>query len=467
MKKFIGPTTTTGTNRQFSTSSTKPSTAAAETRTNTNNARTITAKSKIVAAGTNARPRLNRTELLANRTYMGYVLAASYFDQSTGSAANFMSMQCWASTLGPDVQVLEPFLVHSTFGVNLHGVNTESNNNIKQKMGRLRDIFNLKKWNAFISSRKYAPLVSWNGLIKKAGPNLILVNRRCIDREEPARLCNDCIDLIESLNFSQSAVLFAKQYDFEIVRDVCVPAGLSTAQQFKEKVYGPYNPNEVVVLFESWGGIQSEEYSIRIALSDLQQCGRLNHYEYIPVSNKIIQDGRRYQEKYTLMEGYITVMVRLQYISIAAGLESYPVDDVIPFLENCYSSISKTVNKIRAKKGLKSVLLTLDCRKQGSYYFKESNHFSATLAGSADILYRKLYGNSSSLQQWDQSFDLITSFQNAGYIAMLQKHLAAASTCLVTVGTGSFQLMAENMYYLYHPRGSSCVLHISENCGGL
>ena len=167
------------------------------------------------------------------------------------------------------------------------------------------------------------------------------------------------------------------------------------------------------------------------------------------------------------MEDYITVLVRLQYISIAASLESYPKDDVIPFLENCYSGISKTVNKLRAKSGFKHVLLTLDCRKQGSYYFKESNRFSTTLAGSADILYRKLYGNSSSLQQWDKSFDSITSFQNAGYIAMLQKHLAAASSCLITVGTGSFQLMAENMYYLYHPRGPFCVLHISENCGGL
>ena len=42
----------------------------------------------------------------------GYALASSYFDQMTGSIANFVSMQCWVSTLKSNVRVVEPSTPH-------------------------------------------------------------------------------------------------------------------------------------------------------------------------------------------------------------------------------------------------------------------------------------------------------------------------------------------------------------------
>ena len=47
------------------------------------------------------------------------------------------------------------------------------------------------------------------------------------------------------------------------------------------------------------------------------------------------------------------------------------------------------------------------------------------LSDSIVSLYKKLYGNSSTLEEWDESFYSVSSFRNEGYIAMLQKYLAA------------------------------------------
>ena len=60
------------------------------------------------------------TKLECSYPEYGYVMATHYSDQMTGSPPNLMSLQCWASILGPSVRVVEPFVCHSHLGVNLY-----------------------------------------------------------------------------------------------------------------------------------------------------------------------------------------------------------------------------------------------------------------------------------------------------------------------------------------------------------
>lgn len=83
-----------------------------------------------------------------------------------------------------------------------------------------------------------------------------------------------------------------------------------------------------------------------------------------------------------------------------------------------------------------------------------------TMCDTVDTLYKRLHGNSSSLEDFDESFNSVSSFRNPGYIAMLQKQLAASGTCLITVGGGSFQKTTIKLYKKYHPGNSSCAVTI-------
>ena len=54
----------------------------------------------------------------------------------------------------------------------------------------------------------------------------------------------------------------------------------------------------------------------------------------------------------------------------------------------------------------------------------------------------KSHGLALSLEEWEASFDEVSSFRIPGYVALLQKNLAASGTCLVTAGGGGFQKSA-------------------------
>lgn len=396
----------------------------------------------------------------ANGSKFGYVLASSYFDQITGSMANFVSMQCWAASLGARLRVVEPFLVHSTYGVNLSEIASEGR---VQDRTKLSDLFNKTEWTMMTSV--FAPVVSWNFFLRDAPRRLILVDRGCIQRDDPLDKCEDCVSLIDSLKFSPSAETFARACGFAVVRRICIPATFTLAHKFKSVIYGPHDPSKVVVMFESWGGIQQAEYSIRMGISDLQECSRMNFYLNIPVSSKIADDAKRYVQKYIPTADYIAVMVRMQYIAMTYN-DFYGLsrEEIVSKLSVCFETITRKVTEMMIGYGIKSVLLTLDCRKQGSYYFQESTELGSILANSTGILYRMLYGDSSSLSQWDESFDAVARSKNPGYVATLQKYLASRGRCLLTVGTGSFQFMAETMYMNYHSQsGTSCMERI-ETC---
>ena len=107
----------------------------------------------------------------------GYVMATHYSDQMTGSMANLASLQCWASTLGPDIRLVEPFLRHSALGVNLYAT---YNRTIRREVPpyddnsvALSDILDMLEWEKFAQEKenRWSPQIGWDSSSKMLHAN--------------------------------------------------------------------------------------------------------------------------------------------------------------------------------------------------------------------------------------------------------------------------------------------------------
>ena len=385
----------------------------------------------------------------------GYVMATHYSDQMTGSVGNLASLQCWAGTLGPGIRVVEPFLRHSLLGVNLYAtysvtkVSPYDDNSVTQS-----NVMDMTEWKKLTSQYGVAPQISWDDFLIDAPRSLILVYK-----------VNDKYHLVDPGDFYLSSAEFAKHYGFEIVRNTSLPHQTYTEEEFKELVYGDYSPQDVVVVFSLWGGIHTNGDPFRVWLSGaiLNKCSRGHFFKLsnLPPSSSIIQDGMKYTKKY-LGTGYISVMVRLQHL--IANHHGSKEEILSTTVNPCLHSLLKSLTALKAKHDINSIFLTLDCRKSGSEDFKFAHmSLEKEIASTAvDTLFPMLYGNSSTLEEWDRSFGDVATHNTPGYIAMLQKHLAAKGVCLLTVGGGMFQQTARQLHSIYHPNGSSCAYHVSQ-----
>ena len=257
--------------------------------------------------------------------------------------------------------------------------------------------------------------------------------------------------------------VFQLRYGFEVVRRVCYPLKMMKNGEFQKLVYKNYAPSEVVVVFNWWGAITNSISKFRIPVSDLTRCNKCDKCEgrgivKTPLSSRIINDAYTYTKKYMpTATKYISVMVRLEHFFIAKHhFKGQSNQQILNTLETLYRKIAAAVDRFKAKHNIKYVFLTLDCRKQGSDMFSRGDKTAVQLSDSIVSLYKKLYGNSSTLEEWDESFYSVSSFRNEGYIAMLQKYLAASGDCLITAGGGTFQETARTMYTRYHS-GNGCI----------
>jgi hypothetical protein len=403
----------------------------------------------------------------------GYVMALHYSDQMTASTLNLVSLQCWAHSLAPKgrdshqyVKVVEPFVRRSVLGLDdqhrIHMNNTAEH----LKSVTLSDVYDIAEWEHFTASRKhYAPLVSWEQFLKNSPRKMIIVERECFN-EKKCMECGDgrTKDLLRSIKVLQG------RYGFEVVRRVCYPLRTHKNSDFKTLIYADYAPHEVVVVINYWGGVERELSPWRIPISDMRHCGRGkgNGIFQTPFSLQLRSDALQYARKYISTSRYVSVMIRLEYFYIKHKelLQGKSKEEILQVLGQLYDQIATKTDYFKSKHNIKNILLTMDSRKQGSEIFSSQRNTVLTMiSGTVNILYNRLYGNSSTLEEWDQSFYNVSSFKTEGYLAMLQKYLAASGTCLITAGGGTFQETAIKMYHQYNP-GLKCVYASAETLRG-
>ena len=403
----------------------------------------------------------------------GFILALQYLDQITGGTMNLLSLQCWAKSVTPpgreySVRVVEPFIQQgSRFGVSLMSKKRfQTENDIL-----LRDLFDYLRWTAYTINKKYADLISWNKFLSSSPKQIIMVYSTC----------TNCSCLSDN-NLSSSKQVFLQDHNFKVVRTVCYHVGPvyeHKANEFRDLVYGPFSPTDVTVVFDTWGGIIDQRNTLkRLILSDLPQCVRSINDGLMTPSAKVVADSEAYVKQYihkstddrnSTSDVYIAVMFRMEYYAILLQRKGTSKYSQYKSMLRCIDNIASRVNHLKRTHRTQSVFLAMDYGKFGSVSFgrlleQENGKIILTkdeVDTASKRLYTMLFGNSSSLRDWEESFDRVASVKSPGYVAMMQKTLASRATCLVLVGGGSFQKTTQVMFTSFN-NISSCIYNL---CG--
>ena len=383
-----------------------------------------------------SRPIPREDIITQNFSFGGYVLAARFADQLTSGLKDMMSLQCWASSLNSSVKIVLPFLHDGSY----YGFKPSLFSDVtsKEKGPSFFDIVDAKTWSNFTKKWRYSGIATWEEFLNKAPKKIILVDHGC-----------------EKLKVTQSflgyAMKFAENNGFEVLRRVCSTSTrkkLITSEEYKTLIYDGYKPSETVVLFRLWGGITSS-LDRRILkyrdgpISDLNSCDLehdyLLNYTKVPPSRRIQQNGKKYIEKYLKSEkGYIAIMFRIQrlFLYTKAGSDA----DQIRVGKKCINSILNEVTKWKSR-GFRKVFLAMDTGKHGSYRYRMYNFTTADRLSTE--LFNRLYSNTSlSYSEWEESFDSVADFSEAGYIGAIQQYVAANAKVLLLAGGGNFQAKA-------------------------
>ena len=384
-----------------------------------------------------------------------FIMSMFYNDQLTGSTANLMNLQCFFGRhlKSKNVRIVEPFLhtVGSVLGITL----SPSFVKVKQRdvnTVKFSDIFDINEWTNYISSRKYAPLISWEDFIQKSPKQLILVHRQWFTKE-----CDKSM-----INATQE---FVTENKYKIVRQVCINfkyTGVLSPQQFLEMVYGPFKPSEVVVIFNRWGGIVNRVEDFRFSIKGTS-CYRGGMIGLFHPSKQLLRDVEEYSKRFmNSSNDYMAVMIRVEYFAINHGLHRLSTEDQRKKLVGCFNSINDKVKSVMQERNISGKSLMMDIGKHGSYYFRTGTGKSPRLDMNAlnDAVlhfFEIMYGKSFTQEMWEESYTSVAQFKAPGYIAIMQKQLAGRSTCLLLSGGGSFQGSAKTLYNELH-HGAKCVL---------
>ena len=404
-----------------------------------------------------------------NERATGYILVSEYADQMTGASYALLSLQCWAGAVSKRVKIVEPFVfTGSGLGYTFEAweghlykkLNVQSDNEM-----RLGDLFDLEKWwrqTVRLGGRhSYAPIEDWMVFLNSAPTNLIVVGKSCPRGQGDS--CNQ--------HFYEAVRIFAIKKGFRIVKTVKIETTMYSFDKFKKLIYGNFNPSKTVVLFQQWGGILPHVHLNRYSIAKFERCykGKQSIFLFEP-SMKIIKDSKKYINEYLPEHGktYISVMLRTERIGLRRARGKSPGFKKTVF-NQCLMAIKKEVQSIAKTHNTSGIFVTMDSSNYGSRVFR--NNSAPLFLGSKFLnnvnskLFKilKPYGNEMTIEKWDKSFDAVSSFHGPGYIAQMQKNLAASGRCLVTAGGGTFQSSAKLLYESKHPRTADrCTVNVKD-----
>ena len=379
----------------------------------------------------------------------GYMFALTFGDQGTGSFINLASFLCLTSKLG-SVRIVEPFMVTSVLGQNV-SANWEEET-------KFSDIFDIEKFSSLALSRYYSPLVPYKIFLEDAPHKLLVAQYKC----SGLNTCESCgQDVVEK------GRIFSKLNGFEFVGHVCLdygPKGRMNITELENQIYTNFKKSEVVVMFPRFGGVDDGTFSQKLGYRlflNLPVCSRHRGVpiSFIRPSQFVTASANSYIHEYLDGKQYISVMVRMELI-----LRSHVSDKQAPELtEKCLNRLYQRLNKLKAEVGIQDMFLALDVGKYGSDIFQEE-HVMPPILPYFDIFVSQTIKKGMTLSEWDERFTNITENQNPGYIAVIQKYIAARGDVLVLLGAESaFQSSTRELYHSLHINGK--VLKLNTSCG--
>ena len=380
---------------------------------------------------------------VVNRSGLGYMFALHFSDQGTGAFINLMSFLCLSTAVG-GVRVVEPFLVGSNVGLNVSANWTEE--------VTFSDVFNSDEFHRYAKSKNYNTLVPYSTFLQDAPRKLLVAQYKCTG----FHVCRTCghEDTLEQ------GRMFAKLNGFEMVGHVCLDygsKGLMTLSEFKSQLYHKYSKSEVVVMFPIFGGLQAGRttekrgYRLYMSPSNCQRSKLSDSFSNIKPSRLAMSSADNYIQQYLDGQPYITAMVRFEIILSHIEVES------------CLDNLRKKLDELKSKFGIEKVALCLDVGKYGSTYFRDFVNYYRTILPYVDKFVSETVKEGMKLRDLDGTFTNATQKKNPGFVAVMQKVIAAKGDVLVLLGGGSsFQRSALELYNSLHEKRT--VLHLNNSC---
>ena len=367
----------------------------------------------------------------------GYVMAADYYEEATMASRNLFQLQCWAKSL--DLSVVKPVIQQSYLKTTIDLMK-------RPDVPKFEDIFDYKDWEKFSKTASVSHLSSWEEFESEAPRDVIIANfiypslsdvrarGNNVLPSQPGRFKQGC-----SSNWPGTKELeYLKSKGFRVIRRVCFNffyGDQLTVREFNSHLMGEQPTSSVTVLMETWRGLGPPQ---RVLLTD-SVCMGVIVQEFVKLSSRLQGDAERYIREYLSNGDYIAVMGRLGMSLLTI---SYKKGPIVPF---CLQETLAELSRFKQKCKVNQTFLSIDIGKYGAQKFRYSSQ-QAVLANDFDKFVSAVYGQSLNTRAWEETFEKVSSYRDAGYIAQLQKTIVSRARCILFVGGGAFQRHTYNLY---------------------
>lgn len=401
------------------------------------------------------------TTLSKHQTSYGYVLSYQIFEQQTSAAQNLWGLQHWANSVR--MKVVEPFF--SSHTMSFVPVVTGVTNPL-----RFSDLYDKEYWNKQSTLRNCAELVQWEEFLTNAPKQVILAfvyndhgrSSNSVNSPDDQTMTNfsgqqTCKNT--GITFPEIALNYFKKLGFSFVRKVCInmhnPMEIS---ELSQHVLGSYNSYDVTVIFPGWSGIRHNKLNVKGVSFNSDNTINIG---LLP-SKRIVEDSEKYLKKLRPNGGkYFGTMVRTENI-YTRFVKGKKVGSTIFFdyMLECAANLSSSVFAKHSDWGR---TLAIDLGRLGSVKFLKNNFMQNNK--NEEKLYNgffdAIFGNNWTINDYEGSFKKYLSIDDPGYIAQIQRTVAAKSDCLVMVGGESmFQEAAMTFHKTFHPNPKDqCIIY--------
>ena len=385
------------------------------------------------------------------RKSQGYIIPFKVYEQQTAGARNLWGLQLWANKV--EMKVVEPFISNQSLSF------VPITKNVLNPM-RFSDLFDIEYWNKQCISRGCAELVPWEEFLKMASKKIILVETcgaksgvkcqtKVIAKAETSVSMSVDKQISKKMNYLKYLKYF-NDYGFKFIRWVSVKFNDTTPmtlQEFSKHIFDQYNTSDVTIMFGTWLGLRKTRVNLKgikyVTRSDSVVIGLLPSKKLVEESQRYLQHVRRSDSK------YIGIMVRAERAYKKLHNDK-STSDGVGVMRECAKNLSHILELQYYENWDKT--LAIDLGDFGSLGVRRSQKLDDWKEVLYNDFFKAVYGNSWTIEEFENSFVKYFDTRNPAYIAQIQRTIAARSDCIVLVGGHStFQAAAVAFYEHFHP----------------
>ena len=433
----------------------------------------------------------------------GFVLTLEHTGQLIAGLEGITSLQCWLSSLGQPMVLVEPFVVNSSLwqGMDMwmqtaaaleatedHSVQSSLDSKPHRTLMSLSDYFDMRKFNEYCQKDGRPPLAKLERMWNEAPKSIILVTikrysiKTCLAYNVKSMCGMREVSLEEKYSSTSGcpqyehvtrSVKYLESRGFKVVRSVCLNCESNimmhfTPTELTKHIFGEFSPTKVTLVISHW------KYSYNLSPNCIPCTSQYPRDEsvlaHLTPNPKLVEQADSYLKplgKNSLTK-VIAVMIRIEWLLITRKHNTFEE------VKRCLSKLLEEHTQLtNSHPGTKTVL-ALDIGKYGSGTFdnilRKSNVskqlFSKIVREIKDLVKQVKV----DYDDWEESFERILSnttgseYLDRGYVAVLQNVIASQADYIIRMGGGHYQLLALQLYKKYHPDVKELQDYIKEVC---